>query len=394
MSFWAVNWAAEVKLPVLSEKLVLLLLANFANDDDEAWPRIDTLMDMTCKSKSTVHRLLQSLEAQGYITRMGTREYRENSRTGSVMSVSVIRLNVPDSVHRSRRKMGPRPGVTQPNMPSHLVSPNNETHGNGPIDIEPDFDEVPSEAVNPSFRTHGEVEPVSPTSGTEGVPPVGLTYKEEPPFRTTNPTPLPPSDDPEVAELGDGPVGSGRVSNDENETLPPGPTAEQWRVLRDCLPRPMQALDGPTALRVVGLLVERLEAGWSPDRIHDTLAGNALPPNVRSLGGLVLHRVGAIPVDGAPRRLTAVPRPAAPQPPQFRPLWMVEKKRAELTGSTDAGRPREWFMATYPGPSTVPADVALGEYLRAELRNTAAPGRSGVSAARDDDQDSPLAKGS
>lgn len=123
MSFWAVNWAAEVKLPVLSEKLVLLLLANFANDDDEAWPRIDTLMDMTCKSKSTVHRLLQSLEAQGYITRMGTREYRENSRTGSVMSVSVIRLNVPDSVHRSRRKMGPRPEVTQPNMPSQMVSP-------------------------------------------------------------------------------------------------------------------------------------------------------------------------------------------------------------------------------------------------------------------------------
>ena len=221
MSFWAVNWAAEAKLPVLSEKLVLLLLANFANDEDEAWPRIDTLMDMTCKSKSTVHRLLQSLEAQGFITRMGTREYRENSRAGSVKSVAVIRLNVPDSVHRTRRKMGPRPEVTETNMPSQPVGPKNGTNGTGPAVTDPALSEMPSQPVGPKNGTNGESGAVSPTSGTQGVPPVGLTYKEEPPYRTTNLTPLPPSGEDAGGEPDDGLGRVGWVSDDDTE-----PTAD------------------------------------------------------------------------------------------------------------------------------------------------------------------------
>ena len=36
MSIWAVNWALNEQLPSPTSKLLLVALANFANDEDEA----------------------------------------------------------------------------------------------------------------------------------------------------------------------------------------------------------------------------------------------------------------------------------------------------------------------------------------------------------------------
>lgn len=184
-------------------------------------------------------------------------------------------------------------------------------------------------------------------------------YKEEPSSRTTIPTPLPPGGEDAGGEPDDG---SGRVGgvcdDDETELTADGPSVEGWQVLRDCLPKPMQALDGVAAVRVLALLGERLDAGWKPESIHDTLAGNALPREVRSLGGLVMHRVRAIPVDGAPPRVgrtTAAQREPEPQGPQFVRLASVERRRAVEAGEPDRGA--LWYASRFPGLSRVPRDT-------------------------------------
>lgn len=43
MSIWAVNWAMQVDVRPPLHKLLLMTLANFADDEDESWPHVATL---------------------------------------------------------------------------------------------------------------------------------------------------------------------------------------------------------------------------------------------------------------------------------------------------------------------------------------------------------------
>ena len=69
MSIWAVNWALNEQLPSPTSKLLLVALANFANDEDEAWPHLETLESMVGVSKRTVLRGLRELCDGGWISR-------------------------------------------------------------------------------------------------------------------------------------------------------------------------------------------------------------------------------------------------------------------------------------------------------------------------------------
>ena len=42
MSIWAVNWAMQVDVRPPLHKLLLMTLANFADDEDESWPHVAT----------------------------------------------------------------------------------------------------------------------------------------------------------------------------------------------------------------------------------------------------------------------------------------------------------------------------------------------------------------
>ena len=64
------------------DKFLLLLLANFADDNDEARPSNQRLAQMSATSRATVHRCLKSLETQGYIARQESRR-RRAAATGS-----------------------------------------------------------------------------------------------------------------------------------------------------------------------------------------------------------------------------------------------------------------------------------------------------------------------
>ena len=69
--------------------------------------------------------------------------------------------------------------------------------------------------------------------------------------------------------------------------------AEVAELLGDCLPDSMQdGLDRQGALRIAGLLRERLDAGWRPHQIRRVM-DQALPARVSRLSGLVASRLEA-----------------------------------------------------------------------------------------------------
>lgn len=83
----------------------------------------------------------------------------------------------------------------------------------------------------------------------------------------------------------DGSSGSSGVSVSGGESVPPGAG-----LLVQCLPPGMQALDPSGAARVVGLLRERLDAGWRPREIRRVM-DQPVPGDVGRLSALVAYRL-------------------------------------------------------------------------------------------------------
>ena len=87
MSFTAMAWASKQKVKSSSQKLVLLMLANYADDQDKCWPSKQTLADMCCMSKSGICKTISQLENAGFLV--------IEKRDGTS---SIIRLNT--GVHK------------------------------------------------------------------------------------------------------------------------------------------------------------------------------------------------------------------------------------------------------------------------------------------------------
>lgn len=189
----------------------------------------------------------------------------------------------------------------------------------------------------------------SDTGDTGGVSPVSLP--PTPPnkdYPSVEPDLTPPS--PGVAGVGSGRVGS---EADGEELL-----ARWWDLARRCLPEPMLALNDVGVARVGPLLAERVDAGWSPAQLRSILAASPLPPSVRSMAGLVAHRLGEISPDMAPSRRV---EPAAagvetPAQREAREAWLADSRaqarhRAELArfkarlraGRSDGAAPSDPF---------------------------------------------------
>jgi len=82
MSFTAMAWASKQKVKTASQKLVLLMLANYADDEDKCWPSKKTLADVCCLSKAAICSNILKLEEAGFL--------RVEKREGTS---SIIRLN-------------------------------------------------------------------------------------------------------------------------------------------------------------------------------------------------------------------------------------------------------------------------------------------------------------
>lgn len=372
MSIWAVNWALNTDIANTTHKFVLVALSNFADDEDEAWPHVETLAAMVSVSNRTIFRALE-LEAAGWLSRRPG--YTLGAHGGGLRQVnSVFRLNLPETVTRRKGRGSARPAMI----------------GETPSEVRYDTGVVADSPAGP-VRERGDESPSGvrydtgvtadircDTGDASGVTPVSLPYKEEPSGRT-HLTPLPPE---AIDGASSGQVGrSGNLDEDDRAVAadaadlpstdePVGESVDaDWALMRECLPEAMQTLDGPTVARIAVLLRERIEAGWTPALIHNTLAGNELPREVHRLGGLVVTRLRAIPVEGAPRR-KSVPAPKPPVPvsdegPRFWRAYQVAKKRAQLLGLPDADRPSFWWMTQIGGErSSIPFEVDLETAVR------------------------------
>ncbi len=117
MSVQAITWALDYRARSVTEKVILLVLANYANEYGISWPSQRTLADQTALGERTVRRLLGAMEAKGIIRRIQRR--RGN---GSRQSDMILLLAF------EGRKPAP-PGLLEdeeePDYPSHSEQPAN-----------------------------------------------------------------------------------------------------------------------------------------------------------------------------------------------------------------------------------------------------------------------------
>lgn len=90
MSFTAMSWASKQKVKTSTQKLVLLMLANYADDEDKCWPSKQTLADTCCMSKAAICSNISKLQEAGFL--------KVEKREGTS---SIIRLNT--GVHQKDR---------------------------------------------------------------------------------------------------------------------------------------------------------------------------------------------------------------------------------------------------------------------------------------------------
>ena len=100
MSWKALDWATDINVGSPTMRLILILLANKADEQFSCYPSVRTLMAESCAARSTVLKALNRLEHEGFITRVA--QYHESG----AQRCSRYFLNHPDAPHL---KAGPDP---------------------------------------------------------------------------------------------------------------------------------------------------------------------------------------------------------------------------------------------------------------------------------------------
>lgn len=94
MSWKALNWSLTVEVETSMMRLVLMLLANRADEAFSCFPSNRTLASEACAARSTVIATLGKLEKQGLILRVAQYHHSGARRPNSYL------LNHPDAPHR------------------------------------------------------------------------------------------------------------------------------------------------------------------------------------------------------------------------------------------------------------------------------------------------------
>lgn len=289
MSILAMTWAWGLMELDQSQTLVLLALADAANDEGVCWPSQAEIGRKARLKDRAVRNQIRSLEAAGLlsVSRRATPQGRKTN---------VYRLNIGCDFSLQSKQPARNAGWV-------------EGYESEPVD-------------NRTFRCNQSSRremPVGDPTGT--VMPVASIH-QTPNIQTPNLTPPPPAVEGSV-RLGNGcadqvavegeaasPVATsappeGRRCSQEPTRGLKGSESDQGTessseadlaILAACLPESMRLLDARGLGLVVGLLRERLDAGWTPGEIK-RLLDSPLPDRVARMSGLVASRL---------RRLVAV----------------------------------------------------------------------------------------
>lgn len=344
-----------------SEALVLLALADQANDEGLCWPAQEKLAPKARQSVSTLRRSLRSLEKMGLlttITRSSTRGRRSN--------LYLLHIGAkPDLSMRSAKAVNLGEDAAQA---CQMLEEAEEASG----------------AVFVANKATGQIDRLPQPVIGDRLQPVTddrLLYKE-PPLRTTKPNPtLPTTPAPSQAagaKVGSGgktsTQGTGRARNVpvEGPGVPVGEVkprpgsrvqagpvkgpktaevglSEQERALVGaCLPAWMSALDKRGAHKVAQALKARVDAGWQPSQIRGLLDGNP-PSQVIHMASLVLNRLERnVDIDCAPARLSVEAKKRASE----RRKQIISQREREVPldpkVQAAASAAKEWVSQNYP----------------------------------------------
>ena len=377
MSVRASTWAWSLEEIMGSEALVLLALADQANDEGLCWPSQEKLAPKARQSVSTLRRSLRSLEKMGLlttITRSSTRGRRSNLYLLHIGAKPDLSMKSARPVALSDEAAQACQMLEEAEEASEAVFVANKATGQ--------IDRLPQPVIDDRLQ---------PVTGDR------LLYKE-PPLRTTKPNPTLPT--PARSQAANAGVGSGgKTSTQEiasarnvpvegpgvpvGEVLPrsgsrvqagpvKGPkTAEagldeqERALLGACLPAWMASLDKRGAHKVAQALKERVDAGWQPSQIRGLLDGNP-PPQIIHMASLVLNRLERnVDIDCAPARLSAEAKKRASER-RKQIITASEQPQAPLDAKTQAAAnaAKKWVAQNYPALEGMDAALAAVCYQK------------------------------
>ena len=364
MSVRVLTWAWGLEEVMGSEALVLLALADQANDEGFCWPSQEKLAPKARQSVSTLRRSLRSLEKMGLlttITRSSTRGRRSN--------LYLLHIGAkPDLSMKSAK------AVTLSEEAVQACEMLEEASG----------------AVFVANKATGQIDRLPQPVTSDRLPYI------EPSLRTTkpNPTPTPARAQAAGAKVGSGGKTSTQEPGDtrnvpvEGASVPVGEVKprpgsrvqggpvkapktaeagldEQERALVGaCLPAWMASLDKRGAHKVAQALKERVDAGWQPSQIRGLLDGNP-PSQVIHMPSLVLNRLERnVDIDCAPARLNAEAKKRASE----RCKQIIAQREQEVPldekAQAAANAAKKWVAKNYPTLEGMDAALAVVCYQK------------------------------
>ena len=439
MSFAALKWAVhEVRGLSHVEKVLLLILSEYSDDRECAWPSQETLAEAVETSLSTLRRSLRRLEALGLIS--STRRWVMDERGDTHRATNVYQLHVgavPDWEAAGGRRRGPDRGGAGKTAGTEVPSSGGGGGGAAggrhahtgqsdryerpgtevPVDNLSDLGvSVGSADTGQSDRYGGATRPYRSKRG--GIPVTQVTAISTPTLQENLQTgpdrtegaggalePGSVRSGPEVgsssyaigrtpgaAAPGADPGGGNAPGNSsgapgavERASGAPGgcgsgseiPSDRLSRLLDECLPEWMRAMDAAGARAVGGLLTERLAAGWRPDQIRAVMGRR--PERVGRMSSLVAARLERN-VDPALAPGVAAGASAGAGAASAREaedaLWELRRRRSEALAGTarrDEGPPGEdpgeedplWARALAEAQRSLPAGAGPMALARA-----------------------------
>ena len=289
MSIMAMTWAWGLTDLDQSQTLVLLALADAANDEGVCWPSQAEIGRKARLKDRAVRNQIRSLEAAGLlsVSRRATPQGRKTN---------VYRLNIGCDFSLQSKQPARNAGWV-------------EGSESEPVDNSTFRCNQSNRHEMPVGYPTGTVMPVA--TGT--VMPVASIY-QTPNIQTPNPT----QPSPALKEVpGSGQVGSGQgfeaTSRSRHDKQAPSSTTSEdaGALIGSCLPEWMQAMDRTGTRQVAAMLAERIAAGWTPAQIR-SLMGEKPANGVRRMSSLVAYRLDEnVGVADAPNARLSVARQAS-----------------------------------------------------------------------------------
>lgn len=337
MSSEAMAWAKRCGEVGSVPQLVLMLMADWADHEDKAWPGVKTLAAMTSRSERTIIRAVKRLEDAGLIEKSARTAWcaldnpaclskgPHKHRTSNLYRLKVGA--VPVLPARGRSVPGAKEGDSKGDRMS-LMKETAESCGN------PISDKMSLLSFNSDISGRSIVTLVSPVCNRD-------TLEDYPPDPTQ---PSPSAEEVPSVDLGLGSVGSGNGCADEavveGEAASPVATSvtrggrrspqrhpggakdpaampgggrgaesaseADLAILAACVPEQFRVMDACGLAVVVGLLRERLDAGWAPGEIKRLLDSPPPAEGVRFMSRFVAKRLERLVAVGESPRAQAV----------------------------------------------------------------------------------------